>query len=164
MHAQPPAALAEPSTPVTDAGEFLHRFDIGALRCLLPSGVPAALAVAGEIRRLPFSPPWFEGLTNYRSEIIPVFDLERFLEPGHPPGRGRFLLVIGEKNGRAALRTDQVTTFAVQQASELTDDYTGALAQGGFVASRYGWEGQEYLLIEAQRLLEAMRSPAAEAA
>jgi chemotaxis signal transduction protein len=143
------------------AVEFLHRFDIGPLHGLLPRGIPAALAVAGNIRRLPFSPPWFEGLTNYHGEIIPVFDLAPFLESGNPAGRGRFLLVIGEKNGRAALRADQVTTFPLAQAAALTDDYRGPAALRGLVTARYRWEDGDYLLLDPLALLEAMRLPAA---
>jgi len=69
--------------------------------------------------------------------------------------------VIGEKNSRAALRTDQVTTFPLPKAAKTADDYAGPRALQGFVIARYWREEQPFLLIDPPRLLEAMRSPAA---
>lgn len=92
--------------------EFVHAFLVDGTGYLVPAGTPAVLLQLLEIRRLPFSPIWFQGLVHHRGDLVPVFDLPRFLDPSAAASQGRYLLVIGEHEAKAALRVDQVVAFA----------------------------------------------------
>lgn len=154
----------EPPEISSEAG-FLHLFEAGGLRCLIGNEIPSAMMVAGEIRRLPFAAPWFEGLASFRGDILPVFDLNRFLRPGDPAGRGRFLLVVGEKGERAAIRADQISTFPLAEAQELAEPAAEELEPLGRerVSKVFLLQGKRHLLLDMERLLEGLRATAAPA-
>ena len=104
---------------VETSGEFVHLFDVGSDGYLLPAGTPAVLLELPVIRRMPFSPVWFEGLVHHRGDLVPVYDLRRFLNPDGEAGSGRYLLIIGRHEAKAGLRVDQIFAQPLDRFEEV---------------------------------------------
>ena len=53
---------------------------VGNIGLLIPEGVISELVEDSKIYQLPTAPHWFQGLTNLRGNLVPVFNLKRLLE------------------------------------------------------------------------------------
>lgn len=160
----PPEALLSLTGPAEiGAEQFFHVFHLGAQGFLLEPGTPAEMTELPPMTRLPFSAPWFEGLVNFRGDLLPVFDPQRFLFPDIGPGRGRYLLVLGDEAGRAALRADQVQALMITAEQMLTPCDPPALNEPAIDlvlgARRYGED--TFLQLDLERLLERLSEPPA---
>lgn len=76
-------------------------FRIGPFHLLLTPGTFSEVVRQAVIYPLPNVPPWFLGLLNQRSTLLPVFDLHRLLDTGDTPPRQRTILVLDQ--GREAV-------------------------------------------------------------
>lgn len=103
------AAEGQDSTP--EAGALLHVLGVAGYRLVIQSGRRTEIAQVGAVARLPFSPPWFEGLANHRGNLIPVYDLQRFLVPDQGPGKGRYLVIFGEKEDSVGVRAEELSSL-----------------------------------------------------
>lgn len=144
-------AGAEP--PEQPSDEFLHAFFTGGNGYVIPAGTPAVLLQLLDIRRLPFSPAWFEGLVHHRGDLVPVFDLGRFFDPAAGPGKGRYLLVIGRQDAKAALRVEQVTAFP---AGELEGESTANEDRSHFIRRRLLIAGGSFMELDLEGLFNAL--------
>jgi len=155
-------ALPEPQEPPGDeeeAGplesEFLHTFLAGGYNYVIPAGTPAILLRLGEIRHLPFSPIWFEGLAHHRGDLVPVFDLPPYLQPGTARGKGRYLLIVGAHEQKVGLRVEQVTAFPLGRTQPLEGPAEeGVVAP--FVLRRFRLDDMPYLELNLFPLFEQM--------
>lgn len=130
-----------------------HAFRIGERWLLIPMGLPAEVTPMIGLAKLPFTKPWCRGLANFRGELVPVYDLSRFLAQ---QVTGTLLLVLGDRDCRACVCIDEITVIrAVADAHssplnpfvELPED----LACLGLEL-----EGQTYLQLDLGGLLKML--------
>ncbi len=130
---------------------FLHIFVVGGDGYMIPAGAPAVMVQAGSVRRLPFSTPWFEGLIHYRGDLAPLFDLSRFYAPNGDRSKGRYMLVVGHGDDKAALRVEEVSTVAAEAIIEETRQ-----SEREFVVRIHNIDGKSYRELDLQGLFKAM--------
>ncbi len=134
-------------------GVFVHVFTVGGQSYVIPAGTPAVLVQQVPVRPLPFSAPWFEGLIHHRGDLAPLFDLCRFFTPDSKPGAGRYLIVIGHGDDKAALRVEEVN--AIKMDASLTDTARGRGDQE-FVERVFDFKGDELRELNLEGLFRAL--------
>lgn len=92
------------------AAAIAHAFRIGERWLLIPMDLPAEVAPAMVSAKLPFTKPWCLGLTNFRGELVPVYDLGLLFEEA---GASALFLILGQRDARACLRIDEITVVTV---------------------------------------------------
>jgi chemotaxis signal transduction protein len=129
-------------------------FVLGDRRYALRVAAAAGLAECGPIREVPGAPPAVVGLTEWRGNILTVFDLPRLL--GHPPGEAPpFLVRLAPPMDRAALLL--TANVAMGEFGDLTTD----LGEDNLPRGRRlfeGWfdlEGDLVKLIDVRGLVRA---------
>ena len=140
--------------PAQPSGEFLHAFLTGGAGYLIPKGTPAVLLQLLDIRRLPFSPGWFVGLAHHRGDLVPVFDLPRFFDSAAAPEAGRYLLMVGRQDDKAAFRVGQVTAFPAARAQEIEKDMDDDRTP--FIRRRLTLDGKDYAELDLEALFAAL--------
>lgn len=101
QHATAPPAVADEPEPESRFG-----YHIGPLGLLVQPGVLAEVLAVPSIERLPGTPPWLLGITNFRGTVVPVFRLHDLLDdtkPDRPPG---YCLALSQREGLVALVVD----------------------------------------------------------
>ncbi|KAA2236279.1 chemotaxis protein CheW [Salinarimonas soli] len=111
--------------------------------------------VPDRITRVPRTPPFLEGVTNLRGEVLPVIDgRRRFDMPPAASGERRRLLVVRSERHRAGIVVDAVLgiTFAPGDAVEPAPEVAG---ETGLVRGvvKLGGDGRIVLLLEPAGLL-----------
>jgi purine-binding chemotaxis protein CheW len=107
-------------------------FRLGADEYALPIDAVEEIAhVPAQVRRVPKTPKFLEGVVNLRGSVLPVIDQRRrFDMPPAEDLHGRRLLVIRTERHRAGLIVDNVSDVlripadSLKPAPELTDDIT----------------------------------------
>ncbi|MBK5963793.1 hypothetical protein CCR95_06770 [Thiocystis minor] len=102
-----------------DGGAVGHAFRVGARWFLLPVALPAEVTPALPCVRLPFTPPWFLGLANFRGEPVPVYDLGALLQaPGATPDIGRYNLILGTRDRRGAFLIEEIRLLTLPTGTD----------------------------------------------
>ncbi|WP_415886335.1 chemotaxis protein CheW [Neptuniibacter sp. QD37_6] len=60
--------------------QIRHGFEIGSYQLLISELTRAEVVKAPSICLTPSTPDWFAGFMNHRGEMVPVYDLNRYLE------------------------------------------------------------------------------------
>jgi purine-binding chemotaxis protein CheW len=113
------------------------------------------VAVFDEVTRVPRAPDDLLGVANLRGTVMPLVDIRPLLGLG------------GERLGRGALRTLVIHDGAVQVAVAVEQvvglepfDEVAPCDGGedGLVAGRLRWQGEPVTLLDAPRLIRALRA------
>jgi twitching motility protein PilI len=76
---------------------------IGAENYLVEMALASEIVSLPEIARVPWTKPWYRGLTNVRGRLVGVVDLQQLMgREALPPEQSQQLLVLGEGLGIAA--------------------------------------------------------------
>jgi purine-binding chemotaxis protein CheW len=105
---------------------------------------------------VPGAPEALLGVTNLRGSILPVVEIRPLLNlPGQPTIPGAMAIVLADGDWRAALVVDRILGLAWFEEPEPA----GGLAEpvGGFAAGVLTHEGARLPLLDARRLLSAVR-------
>jgi purine-binding chemotaxis protein CheW len=132
-------------------------FRLGADEYALPIDAVEEIAdVPMQVRRVPKTPKFLEGVVNLRGTVLPVIDQRRrFDMPPSEKLKGRRLVVIRTDRHRAGLIVDSVSDVlripadSVKPAPELTDDIT-RLVRGVINLEQ---SGRIVLLLDSSELL-----------
>lgn len=92
-----------PQSPLTEDVVLRHGVKIGSYSMLLPDGVVSEVVKGASIYPVPKTRSWVKGLINLRGNLIPVFDLERYLEPGATSGSSTLLVIDKGENALALM-------------------------------------------------------------
>lgn len=77
-----------------------YGYCIGGYGFLVDESVPGEVVIAPEIFPVPKAPEWLLGLTNVRGNIVPVFDLWKFVRT-HKPERETCTVLVLEQGETA---------------------------------------------------------------
>lgn len=107
MEAAQAAMLLSPSESAT-----LHQYlecELQRGTCFVPLRViEAVIPASSPLARLPFAPPWLQGVQAWRGEIIAVVDLDHFLSGIETSASGGMLLVARHPECAIGLRVSGV--------------------------------------------------------
>jgi purine-binding chemotaxis protein CheW len=144
-----------PAAPVIELSVLVFR--LGADEYGLPIDAVEEIAdVPAQVRRVPKTPKFLEGVVNLRGTVLPVIDQRRRFDM--PPAgelKGRRLVVIRTERHRAGLIVDSVSDVlripadSVKPAPDLTDDIT-RLVRGVINLEQ---AGRMVLLLDSSELL-----------
>jgi purine-binding chemotaxis protein CheW len=109
------SAAAEPS-----ALKQCLIFQLAASKYAIPAANLEELGYLPKITRVPNLPDWLPGVTAWRGQIIPVFDLRALLGQGPTEG-GRMLVVKARNNTLIGLIVDQINTIASLSIDQLRE-------------------------------------------
>lgn len=84
-----------------------YGFKIGDFGFILADNEKAEIVDQVAVCPMPNTPVWFKGMINVRGNLVPVFDLKRFLEMEEGK-QARRLLIIGQGAKAAALLIDEL--------------------------------------------------------
>ena len=105
--------------------ELRHGFRFGHRRLLHDLGTSFEMVELLPIFRLPNTPDWLLGLSNLRGNLIPVFDIGKYLGEVPPNREKQMLLVIGTGNKAVGIMIDgalsQITLGDELPVSEIKD-------------------------------------------
>ncbi len=95
---------------------YRNVFGIGDYYFYVDEHEPAEVMLPASCAWIPFTEEWCLGLTSFRSDLVPVFDIAPLLNPEKPadPSSGLFL-ILGQNDARGGLRIDWIKTVAVSQ-------------------------------------------------
>ena len=91
---------------------------VGDLGLLLPENDISELLEDKNICRLPNTPDWFNGVTNIRGNMVPVFDLHHFFEFENNP-RDRRLVLIGAGDKAVCIWADDMPVMVSLSDAEI---------------------------------------------
>ncbi|EXJ14743.1 chemotaxis protein CheW [Imhoffiella purpurea] len=94
-------------------GEVRYAFRIGSWWFLVPLDLQAEVAPRQTCSRLPFTPTWCLGLSNYRGDLVPVYELGELIEERRGPGTGSYFLMLGRRDRRAGLCIDEIRSLRI---------------------------------------------------
>ncbi len=117
-----------------------YGFSVGGWNFLLKQGLYSELLITPEIAPLPGSPPHFLGLTNVRGNLVPVYQLELWLnEPGAAPTTSpRYALIIDAvEKGVALVVGDKPLSVSLGDFHEEARGEDISSTFGGAVAASY---------------------------
>ena len=148
----PAFVAAEPSS---EAGALGHAFRIRERWFLIPADLPAEVSPRLFCARLPFTQPWCLGLANFRGELVPVYDLGALLADSGPQS-GRYLLILGRRDARAALSIDEITVVTVPAEAET--EVTSPLPNlpGELICRGLSVEGRTYAELDLGGLMSLL--------
>jgi purine-binding chemotaxis protein CheW len=149
------STMSAPTASVIELSVVVFR--LGPDEYALPIDTVEEIAdVPAEVRRVPRTPKFLEGVVNLRGSVLPVIDQRRrFDMPPAESANGRRLVVIRTGRHRAGLIVDSVTDVlripadSVMPAPELTDDIT-RLVRGVVNLEQ---SGRIILLLDSSELL-----------
>lgn len=93
--------------------ETRYAFRIGTWWFLVPTGWQTEISPRLPCSRLPFTQVWCLGLTNFRGDLVPVYDLGTLIEEERGPGSGGYFLMLGRRNARAGLCFDEIKAIRI---------------------------------------------------
>jgi purine-binding chemotaxis protein CheW len=153
--------LAEPGpAPIPDAppapalrgclvrlGESLVAFDIASTR---------EVSVFEDLTAVPRGPRHLLGVANLRGAIMPVIDVRPLLGlPAPRPARGATALVIVHGSLRAAVMID--AALGIEPFARVLPPTAPPGDRNGIVRGVVRWAGEPILLLDAARILDALR-------
>ena len=147
--------MQTPAAPAIELSVLVFR--LGPDEYALPIDAVEEIADApAQVRRVPKTPKFLEGVMNLRGTVLPVIDQRRrFDMPPAEQLKGRRLVVIRTERHRAGLIVDSVSDVlrvpagSVKPAPELTDDIT-RLVRGVINLEQ---SGRIVLLLDSSELL-----------
>lgn len=151
--------MAEPtqsrSAEVADLSLLVFR--LGDDEFALPiEAVEEIAAVPQQVRRVPKTPRFLEGVTNWRGAVLPVIDQRRrFDMPALDAGTGRRMIVVRTDAHRAGLIVDAVTDVLRVSSSTLkpAPDLTGDVNKLILGVVNPGNADRMILLVDSAELL-----------
>lgn len=109
-----PAVDDEIAASVADADvaipQLKRRFRIGKLHLLITAEVRCELSQDLKTYRIPNTPNWLPGVTNFRGNILPVFNLHSVLNQQKDNQSENNVLIIGEGEDAAGIIVDGIPT------------------------------------------------------
>ncbi|OMH32088.1 chemotaxis protein CheW [Motiliproteus sp. MSK22-1] len=90
---------------ITDLVEIRHGFEVGEHRFLILKETFSELTTRTEICAIPDAPRSFLGFINHRGETVPVFSIQRLLEPD-TDAVGRWILLIDQGSKTVGILLD----------------------------------------------------------
>jgi chemotaxis signal transduction protein len=118
-------------------------FYIGKLGLLIAQHATSELTDMLPICPIPFTAPWLQGLINLRGNLVPVFDLNIFLQLEKPTVKKNMLLILGQGDAAGALLIYQLPlhlTFTEADKLETLPPLPASLKP--FVSSGYEKNGE----------------------
>lgn len=106
------------------AGPALHHYLACELQrgtCFAPlSVVEAVIPASSSLARLPFAPPWLQGVQAWRSEIVAVVDLDYYLSGIDTPANGGMLLIARHPECAIGLHVPEAGVTTSIEPEQLT--------------------------------------------
>ena len=89
--------------------------------CFAPLHViEAVIPASSSLARLPFAPPWLQGVQAWRGEIVAVVDLDHYLSGIDTPASGGMLLIARHPECVIGLRVPEVGLTTSIELEQLT--------------------------------------------
>ena len=101
-----------PQAALGDDVRLRHGIKVGSYSLLLPDGVVSEVVRGASVYPVPKTSGWVKGLINLRGNLIPVFDLVKYLEPGSSSGSPSTLIVIDKGENALALMVEGLPRVA----------------------------------------------------
>ncbi len=114
---------------------------------LIPADLPAEVSPKRFCARLPFCKPWCLGLTNFRGELVPVYDLGGLIDGGGA-ATGGYFLVLGHGNARACLCIDEITVVTIPPDTRVESQSTLPNLPDALVCAGIEVEGTLYAEVD----------------
>ena len=136
-------------------------FTLGGARFAVDVRHTRELAMFQEITRVPGSPATLVGVANLRGTVMPIVDIRRLLDlPAEPTSGGVRTLVLRSDPLQAAVVVDAV--LGLEPLDEIEPAPSGgpadaAPARGRFTAGYVRWGAGSVSLLDAPKILEALR-------
>lgn len=123
-------------------------FRIGSIWLALPAKVVREVMTKPRMVAIPRSHPVLSGMSNLRSEFVPVLNFSS-LFPEESQGQEGFMLVIEEASGDWGLVVDEVTSLVSLEASNAPDE-----GREGWETTIVGWASYQEKIV---RILDSIR-------
>jgi chemotaxis signal transduction protein len=150
-----------PAVPDTPPALRACLFGLGGLRLAVDVRNAREVAVFDEITPVPRSPQSLVGVANLRGTVIPVVDIRDLLDlPVQRPGRSVRTLVLRDDPLQAAVVVDAVLglePFDEIRPPEPSEAGPAVSARQRFAVGHVKWGGESVTLLDAPKILEALR-------
>lgn len=153
--------LTDPSS-ATPAGAPPERraclFSVAGSRFAVDVRSAREVVLFDDITAVPRAPGCLVGVANLRGTVMPIVDVRALLGlPEAPPPRSVRTLVVRDGALQAAMVVDNV--LGLEPYEDVVPADQAATAPRPLVAGRIRWAGESFALLDAPRLLAALRAP-----
>jgi len=147
------AALADPHAAATPRSDYCIFLRDGR-RFALSTAIAKEVLEARPFTPVPHAPPELLGAFNLRGEVVPLVNLDRFLEvPERPATRGDTLLLLCHGDLALAAVVDQVVIIKHVSPWEIRRAKLDPTVQSPFVRGLVGRDEEQTMVLDGERLL-----------
>jgi twitching motility protein PilI len=141
-------------TPVTAPRSDFCIFLRDGRRFALSTAIAKEVLEARPFTPVPYAPPELLGAFNLRGEVVPLVNLDRFLEVGErPASRGDTLLLLCHGDVTLAAVVDQVVIIKHVSPWEIRRARLDPTLGNPFVRGLVGRDDEQSMVLDGERLL-----------